>query len=804
MFKNPVLSTLSHRFKWLIILLPVILLTVSVGLTLAIPENATLAVTPSLTTVTSDDTVMITVSLTTPDTEPFGAWKVHLDYNAAVLQLDSVVPDETVIPANSPAINTSVDGSIIVSDTALSNNMGSDTPYTLLTVTFTALAAGSSNFNVVTDSTIPQNGTNYSDVEMVATWIPGNEDVQQITVTEGVTDTPTPTDTATHTPTATNTATNTPTATATNTATSTPTRTPTSTSTNTPTATNTSTSTPTNTPTHTPTHTPTPSNTPTATHTPTPTDTPTITPTPTNTPVVHNYGPVADAYVSEDEPAKNFGTVGELIVDNGPNHRSFIRFTVTGVTGVIQSATLRLFATDGTSNGPTIYGTANSWAETGITWTNMPAPTTGAVDNVAQIGANAWTEYNVTSQIIGNGTFSFVLLPDSSDGVTFTSREGNSPPELVLVLAPGLTPTVTNTPTNTPTSTNTPLPSATPNTPAPPTSTPPPVPTSPPTATNTPVPTATNTPASPVVINEFDYAQPGSDEAEFIELKNISIATVNLSDYAVVLVNGDKSLPSVSIYKTIPLPNTNLLPGGYYVICGNPVNVPNCDLDVSPDSDLLQNGSPDAIALAFNGNIVDAVSYEGSTAAPYTEGSGLGLEDDGSEPDVGLSRYPDGIDTDQNNSDFSLRCLTPGQANTAEMCAPPPPGAPRMVFMSMTGNGMSIDEPNDHCTEAKYLAPNHRHRFLADDKDDWYHFDLATPTEVTITLTEFEVSGQIIVWKEDNCNDLDNDDFVASNGDDQPTKVLNLGMRPAGRYYIWIINDEAPTHVLYHLEVQTN
>jgi len=122
----------------------------------------------------------------------------------------------------------------------------------------------------------------------------------------------------------------------------------------------------------------------------------------------------------------------------------------------------------------------------------------------------------------------------------------------------------------------------------------------------------------------------------------------------------------------------------------------------------------------------------------------------------------------------------------------------------MTGNDMSIDEPNDHCTEAKFLAKNHRHRFLADDANDWYYFDLTASTQVTIFVTEYAVSGQVTVWKEDNCSDLDSSDFVASNGDDQPTKVLDLGTQSAGRYYVWIINDEAPTHVYYRLEVETN
>jgi hypothetical protein len=129
------------------------------------------------------------------------------------------------------------------------------------------------------------------------------------------------------------------------------------------------------------------------------------------------------------------------------------------VTGSIQNATLRLFVTNGTTNGPSIYGTDNSWTETGITWNNRPAATTGVIDNLGEGLAGTWAEYNVTSYITGNATYSFVLLPDSTKGVTFNSREGSSPPQLVLTFASGPTPTPTNTPTPGPTSTPTNTPS---------------------------------------------------------------------------------------------------------------------------------------------------------------------------------------------------------------------------------------------------------------------------------------------------------------------------------------------------------
>ncbi|UCG26454.1 MAG: endonuclease/exonuclease/phosphatase family protein [Chloroflexota bacterium] len=93
----------------------------------------------------------------------------------------------------------------------------------------------------------------------------------------------------------------------------------------------------------------------------------------------------------------------------------------------------------------------------------------------------------------------------------------------------------------------------------------------------------------------------------------------------------------------------------------------NCDLDVSPDSNLVQNGAPDAVALwDASGALIDTVSYEGNTVAPYTEGSGVGLSDSSSLAEISIARFPDGADTDVNNVDLSRRCTTPGAANTAQ------------------------------------------------------------------------------------------------------------------------------------------
>jgi len=162
------------------------------------------------------------------------------------------------------------------------------------------------------------------------------------------------------------------------------------------------------------------------------------TPTPVNT-----QGPgtpltfitEADARVEEADPDKNFGNGTTLRADGGddPDVESLLRFTVTGIVDAIQSVRLRLYVTDnGSENGPAVYSTDTSWSENEITWNTRPARTSEAVDNKESIPPETWVEYDVTSLVTGNGTFSFLLAADSNDSTVFSSRQSSQPPQLVI------------------------------------------------------------------------------------------------------------------------------------------------------------------------------------------------------------------------------------------------------------------------------------------------------------------------------------------------------------------------------------
>ena len=172
-----------------------------------------------------------------------------------------------------------------------------------------------------------------------------------------------------------------------------------------------------------------------------------------------------------------------------------------------------------------------------------------------------------------------------------------------------------------------------------------------------------------LVINEVDYDQVSADTAEFIELKNVSLNAIDLSTVQIYLYNGNNT--TLAVYDTIFLPTYSLQPGAYYVICGNSGGVANCNQVEPIHSNMIENGSPDAIAIGsslFPGVYADVLSYEGDCPSPWIEGTGVTIANSDNNDDIriGLSRLSDGTDTQNNSADFSKRCITPGVANTAD------------------------------------------------------------------------------------------------------------------------------------------
>lgn len=146
----------------------------------------------------------------------------------------------------------------------------------------------------------------------------------------------------------------------------------------------------------------------------------------------------ADAMVGSDNPTRNFGAESRLRIRNGGsvgNIRTYLTFTVSGLSGSPRSVKLRLYVTDPSPDTGSLYRLTSTWSESTITWNTAPAVTAGAVARAGSTtAANAWVELDLTGVVTGNGTYSFALISSSGDGAIFSSREGGNAPQLVLTL----------------------------------------------------------------------------------------------------------------------------------------------------------------------------------------------------------------------------------------------------------------------------------------------------------------------------------------------------------------------------------
>jgi hypothetical protein len=164
-----------------------------------------------------------------------------------------------------------------------------------------------------------------------------------------------------------------------------------------------------------------------------------------------------DAFIDAASPDEKYGTSEELRVDDSPRLWSFISFDLPSVSNITRfqrqktqflQAKLRLYSLD-QGGDAMIFSlpSAQQWTETSLTWNNKDQVDRSGEFQVGWLGwaePFSWNEIDVTAAFangIGiDSLLSFVIVSDSTNGVTFASRErdsGSFSPELVLTFVDG-------------------------------------------------------------------------------------------------------------------------------------------------------------------------------------------------------------------------------------------------------------------------------------------------------------------------------------------------------------------------------
>jgi PKD repeat protein len=153
------------------------------------------------------------------------------------------------------------------------------------------------------------------------------------------------------------------------------------------------------------------------------------------------FFPLADARVSEAEPATNFGSSAALRARllPGGGFESYLRFDVSGLAGVrVVAAELRLYVTDPSPLGGFVTAAPGGWSESALTWQNAPGVGAGLLDSAELVLPDTWVVFDVSAAVQGEGAVELGLSSASGNSVAYSSREGAQPPRLVVYTAPAL------------------------------------------------------------------------------------------------------------------------------------------------------------------------------------------------------------------------------------------------------------------------------------------------------------------------------------------------------------------------------
>ena len=169
---------------------------------------------------------------------------------------------------------------------------------------------------------------------------------------------------------------------------------------------------------------------------------------------------------------------------------------------------------------------------------------------------------------------------------------------------------------------------------------------------------------APVVINEFNYDDSGSDNYEFVEL--YANVTTDISGWT---LNGEDGTSSSTSNGSITIPAGTILNAGEFYLISSDLDPAVYTIDLSANGINLENGADGLYISDANGVVVDSVLWE---VADWTNPLPTWIEGTGIYGAIQLhenarfnsaSRSRDGQDTDVNGCDFIVKEWSPGASN---------------------------------------------------------------------------------------------------------------------------------------------
>ncbi|MFG3691637.1 DNRLRE domain-containing protein [Micromonospora sp. NPDC047740] len=157
--------------------------------------------------------------------------------------------------------------------------------------------------------------------------------------------------------------------------------------------------------------------------------TPAIVTTPAATPIAA----VADTYVKASSPTSRYGSTSVVRVDGDPVTNAYLKFTVSGQTGAVLRARLKVWVAAGSSSGFVVRPVADStWSESLTNWDNAPTIGDTSIAASGRTTSATWVTLDVTPLVSGTGTFTVGMTSSGASSSSYGSRESSTPPQLLL------------------------------------------------------------------------------------------------------------------------------------------------------------------------------------------------------------------------------------------------------------------------------------------------------------------------------------------------------------------------------------